>query len=255
MATLGEILVLTHTVDVRVPVAVNIVRVSGDYRLLSGVFDSTLRFTGYNTTKENPVEVSIVYQLSLGTFARPMLFSLLIASIAAIYVAYRKSPVTISEAPVDRGQGATTTRQVGAPIELLSSFASTYSKKTALDLDLEKLEASARRGKVTRKEFMIRERDVRSQLEELGSKIAEMREELVSYGARYRDIVAQLELQDERVAGAKAGLRQLIQRRKTQKISRAAYEKSRQDYLKTIKQAITATDRILLSLQEEAGEI
>ena len=66
---------------------------------------------------------------------------------------------------------------------------------------------------------------------------------------------SQLELQDEKIEGAKAGLRQLLLRKKKQKISRAAFEKSRQDYLKTIKKATTATDRILLSFQEEAGEI
>ncbi|MCK5240689.1 MAG: hypothetical protein KAR33_14130, partial [Candidatus Thorarchaeota archaeon] len=60
---------------------------------------------------------------------------------------------------------------------------------------------------------------------------------------------------DEKVEGAKAGLRQLLIRKKKQRISRTAFEKSRQDYLKTIKRATTATDRILLTIQEEAGEI
>jgi hypothetical protein len=78
---------------------------------------------------------------------------------------------------------------------------------------------------------------------------------MMSHGSKYRDIVAQLELQEERIAGAKAGLRQLLLRKKKQKISRAAFERSRQDYLKTIKQAISTTDRTLLSLEEEAGEI
>ena len=59
----------------------------------------------------------------------------------------------------------------------------------------------------------------------------------------------------EKIEGAKAGLRQLLLRKKKQRISRAAFEKSKQDYLKTIQKATTATDRILLTIQEEAGEI
>jgi len=144
---------------------------------------------------------------------------------------------------------------VGAPPELLSSFAKTYSRKTALGLDLEKLESARKRGKVSKREFMLRERDIKKQLQEVDSELASLKQELLRYGSKYRDMIAQLELQEERIEGAKAGLRQLLLRKKKQKISRAAFEKTRQEYLKTIKQAVTATDRILLSLQEEAGEL
>ena len=124
-----------------------------------------------------------------------------------------------------------------------------------LNMDLEKLEAARRRGKVKKREYMIRERDLKQQIEEIDSSLPNLRNDMISYGPRYRDLVAQLELQDERIEGAKAGLRQLLLRKKKQRISRAAFEKSRQDYLKTIQKATTATDRILLSIQEEAGEL
>ena len=255
MLTLGEILVKTHTVDVRLPPTLNVVKASGDYRLLYGVTEAMLRYTAYNTSKLNPISISVTYQLSIGVVARPILFSLLIGIVALVYVSYRKSPLPRTEEAAEQGEEAPAVRQAGAPTELLSAFASTYSSKTTLELDLEKLQSSAKRGKVTRKEFMIRERDIKDQLEQSSSKLVSLREELVSYGSKYRDVVAQLELQDERIAGAKAGLAQLFQRRRTQKISRGAFEKSRLDYLKTIKQAVAATDRILMTLQEEAGEI
>ncbi len=255
MLTLGEILVQTHTVDVQLPATLSIVEASGDYRLLYGVTEAILQYTAYNTSRLNPISISITYQMSIGAVARPVLFSLLIGVVALVYVSYRKSPLPRTEEAAKPGEEATVGKQVGAPTELLSSFASTYSKKTALELDLEKLQSFVKRGKVTRKEFMIRERDIKGQLEQLSAKLVSLREELVSYGSKYRDTVAQLELQDERIAGAKAGLAQLFQRRKTQKISRAAFEKSRMDYLKTMKQAVAATDRILMALQEEAGDV
>ena len=77
----------------------------------------------------------------------------------------------------------------------------------------------------------------------------------MSHGSRYRDMVAQLELQVEKIEGAKAGLRQLLLRKKKQRISRVAFERTREDYLKTIKRATSETDKILLSIQEEAGDI
>ncbi len=46
-----------------------------------------------------------------------------------------------------------------------------------------------------------------------------------------------------------------VNKKKKQRISRVAFEKSRQDYLKTIQKATSASDRILLSLQEEAGDV
>jgi chromosome segregation ATPase len=146
-------------------------------------------------------------------------------------------------------------KQVGAPPELLREFANLYSRKTALNMDLEKLDAARRRGKVKKREYMIRERDLKQQTEEIDDKLPQLREEMISHGSKYREIVGQLELQDERIEGAKAGLRQLLLRKKKQRISRVAFEKSRQDYLKTIQKATSASDRILLSLQEEAGDI
>ena len=146
-------------------------------------------------------------------------------------------------------------KQAGAPPELLREFATLYSKKTGFNMDLEKLDAARRRGKVKKREYMIRERDLKKQIEEIDDKLPRLRSELIGYGARYRDLVGQLELQDEKIEGAKAGLRQLLLRKKKQRISRVAFEKSRQDYLKTIQKATSASDRILLSLQEEAGDI
>lgn len=255
MATLDEILFTTHTVDVVVPLGVDPVQPTDGYRLLFGVFEAVLRYNYYNTTQRNPPQISLVYNLTPAVLARPLAFALIIGFIAAIYVTTRRIEIPESKDAEAVETTATTSRQVGAPPDLLSEFARTYSRKTALNLDLEKLESSRKRGKVSKREFMTRERDIKAQLSELDSKIAKLKGELISYGSRYRDMIGQLELQEEKMEGAKAGLRQLLIRKKKQKISRAAFEKTRQDYLKTIKQAVSSIDRILLSLQEEAGEI
>ncbi|MHA1246200.1 MAG: FKBP-type peptidyl-prolyl cis-trans isomerase [Candidatus Thorarchaeota archaeon] len=254
MSTIDEILVKTHTVDVVVPMSVNVIQASGEYRLLYGGFDAILRYTAYNTTQRNPIEISLVYQMTPAILARPLLFALIIGLVAALYVSVRKVELPV-EGEMLPEEEAAVVRQAGAPPELLSEFAKAYSKKTALNLDLEKLESARKRGKVSKREFMVRERDIKAQLEKIDAQLASLKEELISYGSRYRDVIGQLELQEERIEGAKAGLRQLLLRKKKQKISRAAFEKTRQEYLKTIKQAVTATDRILLSLQEEAGEV
>jgi hypothetical protein len=259
MALLGDVLVTTHRIDVVFDLSVAATEVTEGFMKYYGVFDTTYRYSFHNQTQRNPAQLSIVYETTQGAAARPVLFTLIIGVIAAIYVSYRKVelPEEIRGAKIDTEEyeGPSKAKQVGAPPDLLSDFANLYSKKTALNIDLEKLDASRRRGKVKKREYMMRESDLKKQIEEIDTKLPPVKEELGRYGSRYRDLIAQLELQDERIEGAKAGLRQLLLRKKKQRISRAAFEKSRQDYLKTIQKATSATDRILLTIQEEAGEV
>lgn len=257
MGHMFDDLILKHTVDVVFPVSVSPVDATEGHRTLYGIFDTTYRYVSYNQTYRLPSSYTVVYNTSIGAAARPMLFSLIVGLIAAIYVSYRKVelPEEIVGARVEDDSDISQPRQVGAPSELLTEFANLYSRKTALNMDLEKLEAARRRGKVKKREYMIRERDLKEQIEEIDSKLPKVKDEMTRHGPRYRDLVSQLELQDEKIQGAKAGLRQLLLRKKKQRISRVAFEKSRQDYLKTIQKATSATDRILLSIQEEAGEL
>lgn len=257
MAVLADVLIQKHIVDVVMTPSVSLTEATDGYRTIFGVFDYTLRYTSFNTTGRNPITIELVYATTLGAAARPALFSLMIGIVGLVYVAMRKIefPEEVS-GPHDEDEVIDAQpKQVGAPPELLREFANLYSRKTALNMDLEKLDAARRRGKVKKREYMIRERDLKQQIDEIDNKLPSLRSELVDYGARYRDLVGQLELQDERIEGAKAGLRQLLLRKKKQRISRVAFEKSRQDYLKTIQKATSASDRILLTLQEEAGDI
>ena len=255
MGLFGDVLVRNHEVNLILPYSVSAVEVSGDYRLLHGVFDTTLQYNAYNTTKYNTLQITLVYTTSISATARPLLFAIIIGLVAGIYVLFRRVDFEEGSDVTSEGERVSDTRQAGAPVELLSDFAKTYSRKTALAMDLEKLEAARRKGKVRKKEFMIRERDLKSQIQEIDSDLPALKEELMQFGSKYRDLISQLELQDEKVEGAKAGLRQLLIRKKKQRISRTAFEKSREDYLKTIKRATTATDRILLTIQAEPGEI
>ncbi|TFH09360.1 MAG: hypothetical protein E4H14_04555, partial [Candidatus Thorarchaeota archaeon] len=253
---LGNNLILSHTINVVFPVSVVASDATEGYRTLYGIFDTTYQYVFYNQTQRNPASITVVYQATLGAAARPIIFALIVGLIAAIYVSYRKVelPEELVGSRVDSDTDISQPRQIGAPVDLLTDFANLYSRKTALNMDLEKLDASRRRGKVKKREFMMREQDLKKQIEEIDSKLPKVKEDMTRYGQRYRDLVAQLELQDEKIEGAKAGLRQLLLRKKKQRISRVAFEKSRQDYLKTIQKATSATDRILLSIQEESGE-
>ncbi len=254
---LGDNLILSHSIKVVFPVSVSVSSITGDNRILYGIFDTTYQYVLYNQTQRNPASITVVYQATIGAAARPIIFALIVGIIAAFYVSYRKVelPEEILGPRVDDYEDSAQARQMGAPSELLRDFAHLYSRKTALNMDLEKLEASRRRGKVKKREFMIREADLKKQIEEIDSKLPTVKESMTRYGPRYRDIVSQLELQNERIEGAKAGLRQLLLRKKKQRISRVAFEKSRQDYLKTIQKATSATDRILLSIQEDAEDL
>jgi len=256
VSDLGNLRITKQIINLILPISVSVREVSSGYRLLYGVFGTILRYTVYNTTSYNSPEISLSYDISVWTVARPLMFSLIVGLVAIAYISYRKlwTPAAVaaeagSEAPT------TATKQALAPPELLRKFAATYSKKTSLELDLERLEDDLKRGKVKKREFMVRDSDIKSQMDGIDKDLIALKNEVVSHGPKYRDMVAQLDLQEERIAGAKAGLRQLLLRRKKQKISSGAFERTRQDYLKAIKKAVTATDRILLTIQEEAGEV
>ncbi len=256
MGTMGELVVIEHQVDIIVPDSLGVVDLNDGYRKLYGVFETTYRFIHWNSTSHNPFAVSMTYVVSIGSLSRPIVFATFIGLIALAYVSLRKVEVaaeTLSSRVDDDSYGET--RQTGAPPDLLRKFASLYSRKTSLNIDIEKLEASRRRGKMKQREYMIRDRDLKAQIETIDSELPAIRDELIGYGSRYRDMIGQLELENEKIEGAKAGLRQLLRRKKKAQISRAAFEKIRQDYLKTIKKATTTTDRVLMSLQEEAGDI
>ena len=254
---LGDNLILTHTIDIVFPISVTGVSSNQTYRQIYGAFDSIYRYVYYNQTERDLPNIAVVYQNTIGAAARPMLFTIIIAFIAVLYVSYRKVeiPEEVIGPKIEDEYAESISRQSGAPPELLRDFADLYSKKTSLNMDLEKLQDGRRKGKVKKREYMKREKDIKTQIEDIDSKLPSVKEELIPYGTRYRDLVSQLELQEEKINGAKAGLRQLLQRKKKQRISRVAFEKSRQDYLKTIQKATSATDRILLSIQEEAGDI
>ena len=257
MGTLGDNLILSHSISVVFPVSVAAIDATEGYRTLYGIIDTTYRYVFYNQTQRNPASITVVYQTTVGAAARPAIFAIIVGLVAAIYVSYRKVelPEEIVGPRVEGDTDISQPRQKGAPSELLIDFANFYSRKTSLNMDLEKLEASRRRGKVKKREYMIREQNLKKQIEEIDSKLPKIKEDMTRHGPRYRDLVSQLELQNERIEGAKAGLRQLLLRKKKQRISRVAFEKSRQDYLKTIQKATSATDRILLSIQEEAGDV
>ncbi|MBD3405922.1 MAG: hypothetical protein GF411_07310 [Candidatus Lokiarchaeota archaeon] len=254
MGTLGNVLVHKHVVDVKLPIGINILQATDGYRLLFGVFDFTLRYSTYNTTRYNPATIWVLQQSGVSILARPILFALIFGMVAAIYVAGRRYQLANRDLSDLDEEEASTVGYTGPPTSLIRDYANLFSRKTALDMDLEKLESSRRRGKVTKKEYLLREKDIKSQLRDIASELPELRDKLVSYGGRYREMVSTLELEEEKIQGAKAGLRQLLIRRKKQRVSRVAFERSRQDYLKTISKSTTTIDRILLNLQEEAGE-
>ncbi len=252
MATLSEVLVLEHVVEVVTPMSVTVSNITAGSRTLYGLFGTVYRFVNYNTTKYNPPEIALSYSLTAGVLARPMLFASIIAILAAVYVSLRKAEFAVAGGESEEAAARLEATRVGAPPDILRRFATLYSRKTALTLDLEKLRAARARGKVKAREYRMREHQMTEELEKIDSELPAVRDELISYGPRYRTMIGQLELESERIEGAKAGLAQLKKRKK--RISTGAYERMREDYLKRIRKATAAIDRIIMSLQEEAGD-
>ena len=110
----------------------------------------------------------IVYQTTLSSSARPIIFAMIIGLVAAVYVAFRRVEMIEAISGSSDGDDASDdVRQTGAPPEELSNFGNIYSRKTALSMDLEKLESSRRKGKASKKEYMIRDKDIKAQIDSI----------------------------------------------------------------------------------------
>jgi hypothetical protein len=204
-----------------------------------------VRYDDYNVTSLHQSEFTIHYMYPIQPAAiRPLLFSVITGIICLAYIAGRRIPIFREE------------EEIVTPLPtidpaILSEFCALYGEKVALLLQMERLEQSMLRAKISkpryRKEKKIFERKLRTFERDLQGRTRP----LIEAGGKYENNVRQLELLEaERLSSIEA-LRALEQRYKQKRITLTVYQKLQSDLQKRRDKSVAGMDRILLDLREE----
>ncbi|MEM2146629.1 MAG: hypothetical protein QW279_14805, partial [Candidatus Jordarchaeaceae archaeon] len=203
-------------------------------------FQEHATFTLYNATPFNKISIDFDYQYSFfwASFRPTLWVSSLLALVCAVVLIWRRQQPTV--------------QVLTLPVspKLLKNFVDSYEKKIQLTSKLELTEEQAGKGRLSRREYKIRKRMLESELSSLNKRISEMKEKLRSMGARYAEIIKQLEFAETELEEVKAGEMRLKARYSRGELTLDAYRKLLEEYGKRKGRAETAVDGALMSLRE-----
>jgi hypothetical protein len=213
--------------------------------LQSDLYSKTSVFTVSNISsgQDLEVEVGFKYIIFWSSF-RPTLWISAIVTIVGV-VAFLWQAVRTTAPAV--------TVSTTLPIrpEELRNYVKTYEEQSKLQRERESLEAQARKGKIPRRLYRVRSRTIESRLSLLSKDLTMLRDKIRSAGARYSDMMRQIEVAQTELQAVEADIKRTEARYRRGEISAVAYHKLLEDYLKRKDRAQTNIDGILLRLREE----
>jgi hypothetical protein len=204
------------------------------------VFQDTLSLSAFNVTWLQNEEWSFTYSYSvLWASFRPTLWAtvlVILGSIIALAWRRPKAPTPVSVVMVPR--------------ETLDDFVATYEEKKKALSDLEQIKRKGRKGKISRRRYKVRKTTIENRLSALSKKLVDLRQEIMRGGAKYADIMRQLEVAETEVDNIDADIRRIETRFKRGEISAQTYRQLLEEDLRRRDRAKTTIDGLLLRLQE-----
>jgi hypothetical protein len=203
-------------------------------------FQEQATFTIYNATPFNKLNINFDYHYSLfwASFRPTLWVSSLLALVCVVVLIWRRQAPTV-QVPT-----------ISVSPKLLKDFVDSYEKKIQITSKLELIEERASKGKLSRREYKIRKRMLESEFSSLNKKLAEMKEKLRSMGARYAEVMKQIEFAETELEEVKAGEMRVKARYSRGELTLDAYRKLLEDYAKRKERAETAINGALMSLRE-----
>jgi chromosome segregation ATPase len=135
----------------------------------------------------------------------------------------------------------------------LKNFVDTYEEKRKITLELESLEKQAQKGKIPRRQYKVRRRTLESRLAVLSRDLAMLREKIRTVGARYADLMRQIEVAEAEMQAAEAEIRRTEVRYRRGEIAASVYRELLEGSYKRREKAKTTIDGVLLRLKEHVG--
>lgn len=204
------------------------------------VFRETLSLSLHNITWLHNEQWSFTYGYSIfWSSFRPTLWTtalVIIGSIIAFAWQRPKTPVVVSTILVSR--------------RVLNEFVETYEEKKRVVSELEETRQKAIKGKVSRRHYKIRKTTLENRLSSLSKKLTDLRKEIMSGGAKYADIMRQLEVTEIELENIEEDIRRIEVRFKRGEISAQTYRRLLENDIKRQERARTTIDGILLRLRE-----
>jgi len=209
------------------------------YSIQRNVFQETVTFAFSNATPLHDLNFDFTYaHFVFWASFRPTLWMGLLAAAVAVIAALWRAPKPAVP-------------MVLVPPKDLRSFVDEYGKKTRILEELELIEQQARKGKISRTRYRVRKRSLESRLSILSRDLTGLRQKLETAGARYAEIMRQIEVAETELEGVETDIRRVEARYRRGEISSEAYRKLLQEYHRRRDRANTTIDSALLRLREE----
>ncbi len=141
---------------------------------------------------------------------------------------------------------------VPIPVERIRAFVELYDEKTALKLEVERMDEELARGAITKHDYRRRRRDIDLRIDEINKALATVKAELRSIQARYDDMMRRVEKAEAEADAARVSEAQVRTQYRTGKITREVYDTLTTDLKKRIDKARETIDGIIITLREEA---
>ncbi len=149
-------------------------------------------------------------------------------------------------------RGKRVTPTVAAPVETIRRFIGMYDERTALKLELEKIEEDLMRGGVSKHDFRRRKKAIDLRLDEMNRSLASVKDGLRSVATRYDEMIRRMDKAEAEIDAARASEAQVRTQYRSGKITKDTYETVMVDLRKRIARAREALESTSITLREEA---
>lgn len=204
-------------------------------------FRETLSLSISNATWLQKEQLNIEYRYTvLWEAFRPTLWAtsiVVIGSLLALVLQRPKAPVSVVST-------------ILVPRKTLNDFVEGYEEKKRMLAELEQMKRKALKGKVSRRDYKVRKTTLESRLSSNSKKLAELRQRIYSGGAKYAEIMRQLEVAETELDNIDADIRRIETRFKSGEISAVTYRQLLEDDLRRKEKAQTTIDGAILRLRE-----
>lgn len=139
-----------------------------------------------------------------------------------------------------------------APVDRIMEFVELYDERTALSLELDKMEQEIARGAISRHEYRRRSREIDRRIEETRKELQVVKAALSSASTRYDEMIRRIERAEAEIDAGKASMAQLRIQYRTGKMARHVYDSMVSDVTKRQNRARETINSIIITLREEA---
>jgi chromosome segregation ATPase len=135
--------------------------------------------------------------------------------------------------------------------EVVRRYFEVYEDKSRILSELKSIEQRVRKGRLPRRRYKVRKRNLEGRLSVISRNLTNIREEIRAAGPTYFDLMRRIEVAETELEGVEADVRRVEARYRRKELSSEAYRKLLEEYRRRKERAETTLDGLLLRLREE----